>query len=570
MQIPNYVTPKEAAKVLGVHRRTLSRWETSGKIKAIKTPSGQRRYDVESYTAGTGSVQQRTTVVYARVSSRAQQPDLNRQVAALANLYPDAEVISEIGGEPEAERLRLRSTSKEKNFKPYWCGSCKELSDALWWRTKIVLRDSGLTTNDCSASNTGVKSWYSTKQHSVRSANLLKISLQSSTASVPDSKASESISLRSRKIQIYPSPELNRVWKQWIAACRHVYNRAIAYQKTNGRTSKYTLRDQIMQSDLPQWVKDAPCHIRQNAIFDAHQAYFASKDCKFRSCRTPQQTIKFNDCNFKDGTWYPRLTKGLTFIASEPVPQQCDQATQLIKCKGRWFAVFPEEAPIAKAKSDLVIALDPGVRTFMTGFDGSKFLEFGAGDMGRITRLCQYLDDLTSRAAKCQNRRQRQKMRKAAGRMRTKIQDLANEVHKQVACYLTENYRVIFLPTFETSQMVAKAKRKIRSKTARAMLTWAHYRFKLFLKQAAVRRGCIVVDVTEEYTSKTCTRCGHVHTKLGGAKKFKCPECGHELDRDMNGAFGIMLKARRDTSFVISDDGIAIVTLPDDMSSNAA
>ncbi|MBD2572843.1 transposase, partial [Arthrospira platensis FACHB-971] len=27
--------------------------------------------------------------------------------------------------------------------------------------------------------------------------------------------------------------------------------------------------------------------------------------------------------------------------------------------------------------------------------------------------------------------------------------------------------------------MVAKVKRLIRSKTARAMLTWAHYRFKL-------------------------------------------------------------------------------------------
>ncbi|MBW4576301.1 MAG: transposase [Aphanothece sp. CMT-3BRIN-NPC111] len=325
-----------------------------------------------------------------------------------------------------------------------------------------------------------------------------------------------------------------------------------------------------MHSDLPQWVLDTPCHVRQNAIFDAHRAYIASKNCKFRSCRAPQQTIKFNDGNYKHGTWYPNLTKGLTFVASEPVPQEWEQGTQLIKCKGRWFAVFPEPVSVTDNQSNKAIALDPGVRTFLTGFDGSKFLEFGSGDVGRITRLCQHLDKLIGGIAKCLTRRHRQKMRVAAGRMRTKIQDLVNEAHKQIACYLTQNYRVIFLPTFETSQMVQKKRRKIRSKTARVMLSWAHYRFKLFLKQAAIRRGCTVVDVTEEYTSKTCTKCGHVHTKLGGAKTFKCPECGHTLPRDFNGAFGVMLKALWDTTSVTFDGDSAIVALSGNVRSNVA
>jgi putative transposase len=258
------------------------------------------------------------------------------------------------------------------------------------------------------------------------------------------------------------------------------------------------------------------------------------------------------------------------FMASEPVPQECATGKQLIKCKGRWFAVFPAIKLREDNQSNKAIALDPGVRTFLTGFDGSKFLEFGAGDMGRITRLCQHLDKLMSQIARCVNKRQRQKMRSAAGRMRTKIQNLVSEVHKQVSCYLTENYRVIFLPTFETSQMVQKAKRKIRSKTARAMLSWAHYRFKLFLRQAAYCRGCTIVDVTEEYTSKTCTRCGHIHAKLGGSKKFKCPKCRHKLPRDFNGAFGILLKALSDTTFAINDDGVAIVALRDNTSCSAA
>ena len=464
-----------------------------------------------------------------------------------------------------SQKLAPVLISKGKSFKPYWNESCKKLSDVLWWRTKIGLPDSDLITFDGSATSTGAKSWYSTKQYSVQNENSLKTCLQFCTVSVADSTSSVSTNLRCRKIQIYPSLELNRIWKQWSAACRYAYNQAIAYQRKNGRTSKLKLRNIVMQSDLPEWVKDAPCHIKQNAIFDAHRAFVASKNCQFRSCRAPSQTIKFNDCNYSNGAWYPQLTKGLSFVASEPVPIKCDQAKQLIKSKGRWFAVFPEPSIKTDNQSNKIIALDPGVRTFLTGFDGSKFLEFGNGDMGRITRLCQHLDKLMSRIAKSKSKKQRQKMRIAAGRMRTKIQDLVNEIHKQVACHLTENYRVIFLPTFETHQMVQKVKRKIRSKTARAMLTWAHYRFKLFLKQSATRRGCAVVDVTEEYTSKTCTRCGHVHTKLGGSKIFACPECGYTLPRDFNGAFGILLKALSDTTCAISDDGVAIVDLRGNM-----
>lgn len=62
-------------------------------------------YDVQSYTAKSGSV--RSTVIYARVSSARAQGDLNRQVAAIANLYPDAEIISEIGGGLNFKRKKL-------------------------------------------------------------------------------------------------------------------------------------------------------------------------------------------------------------------------------------------------------------------------------------------------------------------------------------------------------------------------------------------------------------------------------------------------------------------------------
>lgn len=36
----------EAASYLGVHPDTLRRWERAGKIRAYRTPGGERRFDI--------------------------------------------------------------------------------------------------------------------------------------------------------------------------------------------------------------------------------------------------------------------------------------------------------------------------------------------------------------------------------------------------------------------------------------------------------------------------------------------------------------------------------------------
>jgi putative transposase len=128
-----------------------------------------------------------------------------------------------------------------------------------------------------------------------------------------------------------------------------------------------------MQSDLPEWVKNTPCHLRQNAIFDAHRADSASRDAKYRSIRNPRSTMKFNDSNFRDRMWFKSKVKGLKFTASEPFPVSCKYGTQLVRHRGNWFAIFPEEYDSKPSGSNSAIALDPGIRTFLTGYDLIRF-----------------------------------------------------------------------------------------------------------------------------------------------------------------------------------------------------
>lgn len=383
---------------------------------------------------------------------------------------------------------------------------------------------------------------------------------------------------------MYPSKELEVIWKKWVAAVRKVYNISIAYlnsnqgyEKVGKKGGKMGFRTMLKASGLiPKWCLDLNVSkILDNASMEAYTAWSETarnpstigkdkdkkphpqaglKIAKFRSIRDQKLTIQFDPTAFKCGHWMVSTTKHL------PKPEfkgqdfclLTDGSTELTYNKGRWFAHFPVELKYDARVTNKVIALDPGIRTFMTCFDGSDFLEFGNGDFNKIAKLCSHLDKLKSKHDKSKGhnfKRLRYKLRQAMEKIRTRIKNLRSECHKQVASYLAKNYDVIVLPTFETSEMVIKKKRKLKNKTARSMMNWAFYQFSQTLEHLCNRYGSKLVRITEEYTSKTCTKCGHVHRKLGSSKNFKCPNCGYEIPRDFNGAVGIFLKAMWDTTF---------------------
>jgi hypothetical protein len=168
--------------------------------------------------------------------------------------------------------------------------------------------------------------------------------------------------------------------------------------------------------------------------------------------------------------------------SSEPLPNKLDydcrlqlttQLGEFYLCIPMPLAVRPEnQGPTNKC----MIALDPGIRTFVTGYDPSgRAVEWGKHDIGRIYRLCYAVDDLQSRwtADPAVRHHKRWKMKRAAMRLRKKIRSLVDEFHRKLAKWLCESYSLVLLPTFETSQILPRGQRRINNKTARAMATWA-------------------------------------------------------------------------------------------------
>src|SRR5215469_3085893 len=77
--------PYEFAALIGKTVNTLQRWDRAGILTAHRSPTGRRYYTHDQYLEyrGLKATEAGATIAYARVSTQAQKPYLQHQVAAL-------------------------------------------------------------------------------------------------------------------------------------------------------------------------------------------------------------------------------------------------------------------------------------------------------------------------------------------------------------------------------------------------------------------------------------------------------------------------------------------------------
>ena len=176
------------------------------------------------------------------------------------------------------------------------------------------------------------------------------------------------------------------------------------------------------------------------------------------------------------------------------------------------FLAVPRYHPINKTpRPKDVVAMDPGVRTFMTTYDTHGFCsEWGNGDMKQIFSLSLHLDKMVSRlngpdmANKHgkKARRRRNRLRKATQTLRNKTRNKIDEVHKKMSTWLCSTYKVILIPKFQAKAMSKRKGRNINNKTVRGMLCWSHYRFRQrLIAKSELFDECKVIECVEAYIS---------------------------------------------------------------------
>ena len=483
------------------------------------------------------------------------------------------------------EHPKIAATVQNMGIAPYWREYSSEASRALWFPAGIGLPGAGHEISRYRPEETAGRSWFRINRYVNPAPKGTRI-FPPTTAPEPvapmDHAATESMT---RKIRFYPTRKQQGILNLWCEGARWCYNFTIETVWSAGIAANWKKLKTAIIHAVPERLKAVPYQVRSVAVRDACQAISAcrrfnrklARDQKrrqrlqqdwarprFRSRKNPSQGCFIpSKAVFEYGLAQdPRQGR---LLPGKPVyhhgtyrkilgPLQMAEAipadagdSRITRRNGRWHLAASCPARRRRAETQgRVVALDPGIRTFLTWFSENDAGFIAKGAFGRIQRLCAHLDDLLSQAKLEQRRYAKHNQYRAAARIRNKIHDLIDELHHKAARFLVDRFDLILLPTFETGRIVRKGQRKMRAKSVRSLLTFAHYRFQRFLAWKCWQTGKALMLVNEAYTSKTCSWSGEIISKLGGRKVIMGSD-GIRLDRDINGARGIFLRALGDS-----------------------
>ena len=459
-------------------------------------------------------------------------------------------------GPPLSVTLDPESISGDEALSPYWNARCAERQSMWWLPHRTLSRGEAGRPSDAS-SNFREESSSFWKRTILPAGSTSAASLRLSLPSATPIMASALVKA-TRKIRAYPKdPELlhelvrqqRRAYNLAVACFREVDDGLVDPRDPDLKQTalRATIRD-FVRSEVQErggTFRSADCDEAVNAAFRSRDAVIgkrkAGERCRlsFRSFKDMRQRLVVQKLS---GAFVAR-----NFDLAEPMPEEAwRKLTTIVLERGQW--VICAQKRIATTGQDeiqvrSVVALDPGVRTFVTAYSVNHAASYGDGFYAdKVFPLLLKLDDLVGLRAKARHREWRRHFQKRIDKLAIRVRNLVEDLHRRVAYDLVQAFDVILLPSFETKEMSVKFDRKIRTRTVRSMLGLAHYRFRRTLDWMCRKYGKRLVIANEgPYTSRTRSWDGIVDRKLGGAKTVS--DGSIVVDRDMNGARGIMLRA---------------------------
>ena len=365
--------------------------------------------------------------------------------------------------------------------------------------------------------------------------------------------------LKAFKYRIYPTKTQIQLIEKHFGSTRFLYNYFLDYrQKEYAKGNKATYMStqskltEIKKFKEFEWLNECGSQSLQMALRELDNSYqrffkqlggypnFKSKKNNHQSFTAPQN-IKIEN----NKTYLPKFTKdGIKTKFHREIPKDAilKQAT-ISRTNNQYFISIlvddniPTPKPI-KAKN--AVGLDVGTETLITTSDYVKY-----PNLRHTKKYEQKLKKLQKALSKKQHSRKKGdatpksnnylKQLKKVQKLHTKIYNSRKDYLHKISNEITNQYDIICLESLNVKGMV---KNKRLSKSI-SDVAWSEFMRQLEYK--ATWKGKTIIKISKWFpSSQICSNCGaSTGKKPLHIRKFVCPHCNINHDRDINASINI-------------------------------
>lgn len=356
--------------------------------------------------------------------------------------------------------------------------------------------------------------------------------------------------LLAQRIELFPTPEQAEYLDRCCGARRHAYNQLLNhFSKKDVKWSKAAATEYFMCVIRPKfpWYSEISSRVTRNSIDDLDNAFchFFRRVKAGKKPGFPRFHKKGVNDSFAvrekrkfdiDGRML-RIEKFSSPVKLRQLPRFTGAHCQVTISKraGKFYASILTDTQAYDRKDNNrkpAVGVDFGVRSVVTLSVGEKV---GANQKlkGNLKRLRRRQLQLSRK----QHRSNRQaKAKLAVAKLHKRIADQRAAVCHEVSDMLTRRFDSIVIEDLAVKNMIHNRK------LARAIADAGFGMLRRMIEYKAGLRGCSVTIAPRFFpSSKACSECGCIKDTLTLRDEvFRCDECGHEQDRDLNAALNLL------------------------------
>jgi transposase, IS605 OrfB family, central region len=207
---------------------------------------------------------------------------------------------------------------------------------------------------------------------------------------------------------------------------------------------------------------------------------------------------------------------------------------------GHWYAILVSEMEdVPQVEPKVAIGVDVGLKNMVALSDGTA-IQYPRYYVQAEKKLAVAQREL-SRKKKGSINRQVAKTRVA--KLHQKIQNHRDEFLHQVSRKLVDSADLIVFENLNISGMLKN------HHLAKHIQDHAWGKLIQFTQSKAAKAGKVVELVDARYTSQKCSQCGIIVPKTLAERVHRCPNCGLEMDRDINASLNIRTLGLRGSAY---------------------